>query len=266
MKKLILILLFVPLLSFGQGFGNSYGESKQQIKYVDATLHLKEILAMQALLSENRINEFTDFTDKNFYINTEGQSFSKYDVSKDQDVHIGFNIFENTEDYSSPFGLLVLYMINTSEGARNFESMDEINKFKRIILKSLDIGTLNMFGFNNMVGQISKKSPEMIKIHDRYNASIKSGDGWMKMRVSNTVKMGVDKYSFFGPGKTTRTDLEFLSKNTEKGYLFAIRVTSYYGQYRTKDGEIGNSINKNPFNLSFFMALQNLNDRIWDDI
>ena len=232
-------------------------------------MHLKEVLAIQALLSENRIDEFKDFIDKNNYLSAGSQNFAKLDLSRNSknNVLFMFRIIENNENNSSKFSLILLYKIKNKDGetSRDFKSIDERNTFKSIILKSLDIGTVNLSGFNNMVRQISEKTPKNIKIIDRYNVLIGGGDKWTPYRASNTSQTDISTYSFFGPGKTSRTDLKFLSKETESGYGFAIRINSYYGEYGTKDGEYENSIDKEPFNLSFFMGLENLNDRIWSD-
>ena len=261
MKKLLLLLGFLS-------FSNTIA---QTLLYPDIKLkqHLKEIIAIQSLIAENRVDELYDFMNNNNYVPMENQAYVKYfDDDEQNEVSFMFSIDQTKESDYIPIYLTVRFLIKDNGSLRKFK-IEEAEVLKNKMIKLLEPSSMNFYAFNNMVSQVSKFDPSPIKMIDRYNAVLDQKTGSINLRVSNTMKITDYECYFWGPGKTTYTHLswQFYRENeSSKEYSFSILIKSKNELYRNATNfESTNPIDKKPFNTQFFMSLENFNDRIWMD-
>ena len=175
MKKLLLLL---GLLNFSNTIA-------QTLLYPDVKLkqHLKEIIAIQSLIAENRVDEFNDFMNKNYYVSLENQSYAKFDNDEQNEVSFMLSIEQtNGSDYF-PFSLRVMFLIKNNGSPRKFK-IEEAEFLKNKMIKLLEPSSMNFYAFNNMVSQVSKFDPSPIKMIDRYNAVLDQKNGSINLRVS----------------------------------------------------------------------------------
>ena len=107
------------------------------------------------------------------------------------------------------------------------------------------------------------------KYVDKYSYRVKQNlndpnSDWKVVKASNWSSLGSTEkqwvYSFYGPGKLDKIDL-IIPKLEDKTSSEEVSPF-YYIIPRTTNGSYDKT---NQINIDFFMALNNWNDRIWDD-
>lgn len=255
MKKTFLIISFI--------FINTNLFS--QINFPDAKQCLKEFLAIQALLAENRIDEVKEFIIKNSYHYLDEDSYYKYDLLNppiENDIIPIINICEisNQNQMFCHYYIKIFFMrIDKNDKKKIVEDKGELQTIENIMKNQYELG---MPFFTLKSYTIEKIPKEMIieKI-DRYNIKISStkSSNYSILKASNfTLYPNFDNknlVNFLGPGKTTATVISHVHNKTNE-YGYHIEITSF----KTNSPE-----KKEKFNIDFFMSLKDFNDRIWDD-
>ena len=235
----------------------------EKINYPYVKEELKEFLAIQGLLSENRMSELISFFKENDYYSIPGLETPTYQkIYFDEDL-IQINAFIQIQsgkfgDSSVDNSLEIYFNIKNNQDSTIFyPNKENALLIQQFIRNEMELGIAYMF-FKQMIKEL-----EFEEI-DRY--TVKSAYGKI-YKASNfmTVPPGTEKsITFFGPGKTSFTSIYFDTPigpvNEGGGYLCRIRIGSKKLDTLDKD-----PIEKDPFNLRFFMSLKNFNDRIWAD-
>jgi hypothetical protein len=254
MKKLIfLILLFSSIKVISQ------------VNYPNAKQHLKEFIAIQSLLAENRMEDL-----KTFCINYNYLAEVSYDEIrliklmdgeyKENDIIALITLKTGGENPVSYNYIEIFFMRDQNGKTSIFFSLDECKSIENIIQNTYEIGTLYSFLPNN-----TKYSGVNIEEIDRYNfiiSPIKNPDQKRYINASNFYRNQFIKDNpvcFAGPGKNLGIILKYfepIKDKVEEKYAYKMRIYSL----KLPDAE---SLEK--FNVDFFMSLKNFNDRIWLD-
>tara|TARA_R110002073_G_scaffold134209_1_gene281838 strand:+ start:399 stop:1205 length:807 start_codon:yes stop_codon:yes gene_type:complete len=267
MKKII--LLFFAVISC-QTYAQTYSmpipsdvinSSNNEVFYSGLKQHLKEMISLQSLLSENRIEEIGDFMTENGYLSREAMSYEKFE----QPLKYRISIFiteinqEKFNDFSVVFSF---FKILEGSEYSNSLTLEELNSLKTHLIKILDPTFDNYYGHRDFVKKVTEQRPGTIKIVDRYKAIIDQASGPLISRASNTTISFKDNYLFWGPGKTLYTNLEWkIKEESPDSYKVYLQLKSHNSQ----SSNYPNPIDKKPFNTKYFMSLENFNDRIWLD-
>lgn len=242
-----------------------------QVNYPNAKQDLKEFIAIQSLLAENRINDAKNFLLNNNYI-AGNDMFMKFDDYLNNDDIISLISIKNggKNEYADNY-LEILFA--KKKWKNNYEinfSLEECNSIKIIIQNLCEPG----IPYNLLIkmDDLEKKSKNFMHLEkiDRYHYKLYSEDNNPKYtqyyNASNFLRLGTldknkkDNIGFFGPGKALMTELLFLkpteSKEEEGKYIMKLQIASI----KSEDS----SENEN-FNINFFMGLKDFNDRIWQD-
>lgn len=252
----------------------SFVNLNSQIKFKLAPQYLKELIAIQSLIAENRDEELINFLLINQWEALEGKNqytkIKNNNGSDDNIVPILTIKFESSEIYYDRYIIVqfVKETINTVNNQKGYSVLtaDESNTIISTLKKSYDIG-LNYSYFKDLYdykgnGEIitAKLSRYKIKVYNKkkpedvafYNCS-----NFMNLEAFN--KPNSD--GFFGPGITLYTELNYFKvphNKFEGKYNCGIILTSAKNNANEKKIE--------KFDLDFFMGLDNFNDRIWLDI
>lgn len=241
----------------------------QELIYENAKDDLKEFLAIQALLAENRFEELTSFLQENDYysIPSNGSiSYSKivfdrkpYEVSPIIQIESG----KFSSDYVDN-SVSIFFTFNKNNGENSFTfSENEAFKIKQSIINQIEIG-IPYKGIKELSDQYDSDSENNIEKIDRYTIKIVNNNDPNDFKIykaSNFMyfEQIKDRVFFMGPGKTMWTEiiLEDPLPTKDPG-RYMIRII-------TRSHKVENPQEINPFNLKFFMSLKNFNDRIWTD-
>ena len=263
MKKLI--LTFVLVFSFVN--------LNSQIKFKLAPQCLKELIAIQSLIAENRNEELINFLLKNQWEALEGKNqYTKIKINNGSDDNIVPILtikFESSEIYYDRY-IVVIFVIETINSSTNqleysvltgYESDSIISTLKQSYEMGLYYPMFKDLYDYKSEGEIitEKLSRYKIKVYNKkkpedvafYNCS-----NFMNLEVFN--KPNSD--GFFGPGNILYTELEYFKvphNKFEGKYNCGIMLTSAKNNANEKKIE--------KFDLDFFMGLDNFNDRIWLD-
>jgi len=233
----------------------------EKINYPYVKEELKEFLAIQGLLSENRMSELISFFNENDYYSVPGLETPTYQKIYVDDDFILLNVFMQihsgkfSEAYVDNSLTIYFNIKNNQDSTIFYPSKENALLIQQLIRNEMELGLAYII-FKGMTNSEIKDEFEEI---DRY--TVKSADGKI-YKVSNfmTIPGAEDSITFFGPGKTSYTSIYFDNPvgpvNEGGGYLCKIRI----GSTKLKDPK-----EKDPFNLRFFMSLKNFNDRIWAD-
>ena len=262
MKKLLFVLLLVHMVSFGQT-----KEDQQTSVFIKKSI--KELISIQSLLAENRIDEFNSFINDNNFIPSGKNLYTKLlDKTNDKrKLGYGFHVFENPRENNASIGIGVYFVDLDTGKILSFTSKEKANLFVELFADALEVGSRNLYGFNNMKNQIVEKYPDKIKVIDRYKFLLLTKNEWIPYSVSNTTRMWESFYAFFGPGKTAYTGLDFKIEkpNSSSFYELRIIITSNIEKIKLKDENFVNPFERQSFDLDFFMGLDSFNDIIWND-
>ena len=241
----------------------------QELKYENAKDDLKEFLAIQALLSENRFEELTSFLQENDYYSIPSDDSILYSkIVLDRKPYEVFPLIEiQSGRFSSDYvdnSVVIAFNFNKNNGENIFTfSENEALKIRQSIIDQIEIGIPYM-GIKQLFDQYDSSSeitPEKI---DRYTLKIVNNNDPNDFKIhkaSNFIYLESAKniVFFMGPGKTNWTEIvledPILTKDPGR-YILTIATRSQKAE---------NPQDINPFNLKFFMSLKNFNDRIWAD-
>lgn len=274
MKNLIYLFLFVSFVSFSQA----------NIKYENGTQDLKELIVIQTLLAENRIDDLSDFIINNNYVSANENTFYKLEQENPRKKGEIFPIFSiedlptsmDNNTYSNKF--IVVNFSNTIENwnsaegiVSNFKHYYGLSKYE--CEKIFDIVTsvpklgypyLMFKGFKEFYDKDENYIVEQI---DRYTLKVydsKKGEETI-FQASNFYNSTEEitngtNINFIGPGEVATTQLRYRmdeEKESESGdlqYSVTLGILSFKADWP-----------KDKMNVDFFMSLKNFNDRIWID-
>lgn len=241
------------------------------------TQTLKELIAIRTLLAENRISDFSEFTEKYKYVNTnnleDGRSLfikPSYLVGKSEDYNkdnltVGFFVGGDER--------FIAFLTKTNDDGTYLGEISKLQRHNILVrlFESMQVGMpYNMFklmkdGFLNNPDFINKKMD--FENISRYKFRVGSKDrlsDWKTYTASNFTTFLSDEtkhvFTFFGPGKIDDISI-IVPKHNDADWndkvspLFLIEVQKISDSYADKE----------PFNIPFFMSLKNFNDRIWLD-
>jgi hypothetical protein len=237
-----------------------------QEDFYDQTL--KEFIAIQTLIAENRVNDLSDFLDKYSYIAVNETTFTKFDVEGKIPNNLYFTFVVG--DDKNITGIITKKISDNQLKLKMTKS--ELHSLWANLLSNIELGMpYNMFKFikdsyiNKDGDGLEESEYEII---NRYKIKIKANKeaDWQTFSASNfnTQTNPNEKYwvyTFMGPGKLDWIDIYFnkfqdLDANDEVGGIsFYFRVVKNQDSYEKEE----------PINIPFFMAVKNFNDRIWDD-
>jgi|TARA_B110000259_G_scaffold125523_1_gene142060 hypothetical protein len=258
MKKTIYLIIFVliPTSLFAQE--DFY------------TKTLKELIAIQTLIAENRVSDLSDFLDEYSYVAANEKRFVKYDPDN-AILNNLFVFFEIKDDKN----IVCIITKKEFEGrARLKIPKSELHSLWSSLLSNVEIGMpYSMFKFIkdsyiNKNGEGLEDSEykliDSYKLKTRFNEN----DDWKTHSASNfnTAKTN-DKfwvYTFMGPGKLDSIDIYF-PKSQEQGESDVVDTLFYFNVPEISILTPFLLENKEPINIPFFMGLKNFNDRIWND-
>ena len=231
------------------------------------TQTLKEFIAIQTLIAENRISDLSNFLDEYSYIAASDNWFAKFDLGGTfpENLSIAFLITDNNN-------IMGIITKKDNDNKTRFEmTKSELHSLWANLLSNIETGMpYNMFklikdSFINKDGEGLEESE--YQIINRYKIKAKGNKeaDWQTYSASN-FNSGLKTnekywvYTFMGPGKLDWIDIYFnkfdeknSNENVPVGFYF--QVQKNYQSYEDKD----------PINIPFFMSLKNFNDRIWND-
>lgn len=264
MKKNNLIILISIVLNFVVFNNQINAQYSKEINYSNAKEDLKEFLAIQALLSENRMNELINFFDENNYYSVPGletPTYSKIKIdSKSTEIHSMIQIESGKfPDAYVDNSLSIYFNIKPNEDSPILYP----NEKNALLIQQYIRNEMESGLPYSIFTQMNLEELGLEKI-DRYTVRDINKDKYGKLNVfkaSNFINTPGydDEVTFYGPGKTSWTVVMFdkpVPLNNDGAYLCKITIAS---------GTPDPQKNITPFNLKFFMGLKNFNDRIWLD-
>lgn len=255
-KKILLILmLFI--------YTNIYS----QVNFPNAKQCLKELLAMQALLAENRMDELKIFILNNNYQYLDETYFCKYDLlnpPKENDVipvvTISNIVNQNKLFYDNYIEIVFIKIKNNKQEL--VENKEDLQAIEGIIKNQYDIGSpyflLKSYTNDNIPNEM------VVEKVDKYHLKISStkAEGTTNVNASNFTLFpnnDINKVYFLGPGKAAATLISHVhSFSDDPKYNYSIQIASLRNSNEDAEKE-------EVFNIEFFMSLKNFNDRIWLD-
>jgi hypothetical protein len=246
-----------------------------QVNFPTANQDLKELIAIQSLLAENRMEDLKTFlTDNNYLVISDDNQIclKKIDIDgliKENDIHVLIYIRSGgKKPYADNYIQTFFYRESGAKIDMTF-SIDECESIENIIQNTYTTGTpYTMLPSAN--SNIEYGEGVNVEKIDRYNFIISPKNNPNKktyLKASNFFKLSAlnqrygNNIAFFGPGKSLLTEIIFQkpmeSESRGEGkYLYFIELAS-----QISDGVEA----KDKFNVDFFMSLKNFNDRIWLD-
>lgn len=254
----LLISLFINNL-YSQ---NDNTKLNDEIKYTFVKQDLKEFLTIQALLSENRMDELIEFLDENNYAFFEGErdrglQYFKNRNNLNEVVPIVIIQSGKNEEGFIDNSLLIYFGFNDKNTVQWTYSSLDAQTISHLFRSSIDIGYM----FPMFEGIITNETLDVETI-DRYTKKLipKKNPEFAKIvKASNfySFEEWPNDIFFAGPGKTNFTVIKFNSHlKNDNGNMANIFI---------KSGKLEDPSSEKPFNLDFFFNLKNLNDRIWLD-
>jgi hypothetical protein len=252
MKKLIFLLLLFPCIKL-----------KGQVYYPNANQDLKEFIAIQSLLVENRLDDLKIFFKNNSYVAIPGKEnmYTKFDLDRIKEDNITFLISINSNHpYGYAKNMIRIRFFKYKNDKITVFSLDDCKTIENII-KNIYI-TGPMYSMISSLSEYKKANGMNVEKIDRYTYktySDKKPNEIVLQKASNFFRLADDKIAFFGPGKSSFTNLIYIEPI----------ITEVEGKYYF-DMELASSLDENyekneKFNVDFFMSLKNFNDRIWQD-
>ena len=228
---------------------------------------LKEFIAIQTLIAENRVNDLSDFLDKYSYIAVNETTFTKFDV--EGNIPNNLSVIFVVEDEKNITGIIAKKISDNKLKLKMTKS--ELHSLWSNLVSNIELGLpYHLFklikdSYINKDGDGLEESE--YEIINRYKIKTKANKeaDWQTYSASNFNAQKTNEkfwvYTFLGPGKLDWIDIYFnkfqdLDANDEVGGIgFYFRVVKKQDSYDKKE----------PINIPFFMAIKNFNDRIWDD-
>jgi hypothetical protein len=238
-----------------------------QISYPNAKQYLKEFLAIQALLAENRMDDLSTFFANNNYVGQE-DLFMKLNENLDiSDEYIipGIRIRSGGKnDYADNY-LEIIFFKQTANGITVSLSIQEVTDIKNIIQSLYETGL--PYPMIEAYGNYKKTNHINVEKIDRYKYKIysdKSPKDIHYIIASNFFNMSAinknlkNQIAFYGPGKSLYTQITYfepIDSNIPGKFHYNMHLASVINKHSKSD----------KFNVDFFMSLNDFNDRIWTD-
>lgn len=231
------------------------------------TQTLKEFIAIQTLIAENRISDLSNFLDEYSYIAAEDNWFAKFDLggTLPKNLSVYFLITDNNN-------IMGMITKRDNDNKPRFEmTKSELHSLWAGLLSNIEVGMpYNMFEFIkesyvNKDGEGLEESEYQLINRYKIKARGNKEADWQTFSASNfNSQMNSNEkfwvYTFMGPGKLDWINIYFnkfdeKSSNDNVPVGFFFQVQKNLESYEDKD----------PINIPFFMSLKNFNDRIWND-
>ena len=289
-KELSILMIMFYSLAFSQFIKHEppsnewdiYPETN--IRYSNGKEDLKEILTLQSLLAEDRIDEMFEMMGKFGYILFGENLYCKNPINNDiteneiEPVIILKNFGGNKKImyYENYLQVLFSLTIKTDKG---IERIVRVNYKQAAQMRNI---VLTLFPMGNPYNSLKNFFDEKLEMGedttmewvDRYTVKINNPLETTIYKVSNfsplppmlKEKEGYKTYIFEGPGKAESTHIlfkNFSNNSDDKGkylvpnLLFFSSISDIFKTFKPESRE--------PFNIDFFMSLENFNDRIWRD-
>ena len=254
------------------------------ISYSNGKEDLKEILTIQSLLAENRTDEMFKMMDKFGYsgVPDADNIYWKYDFNNDineneiQPIIFIRNLGNNNNYYENYLTVAFALSVKTSDGIIrsmnvNYKQAAQMNN---IVTTLFPIGNSYRFLKNTWNEDMGLEDDTTMEWVDRYTVKINNPKKTSIYKVSNFSNLspflkkieGYKTYIFEGPGKAESTSIylkDFSNDPNDKGEYSVPDLT-----FRSSISDIFKTFkpeSRDPFNIDFFMSLENFNDRIWRD-
>ena len=256
------------------------------ISYSNGKEDLKEILVLQSLLAENRVDEMFKMLGKFGYIpfpdientywkNTNNPNYTENEMTPvifiknlgstgvfyENYLKVWFNLIikDNVSSQLSSTGIVPYKQAVRMQNLINIQLYPIGNQYK-YLKSSWDGMGLPEDTTKEWVDRYTLKitSPKLTSIYKASNFST--------LPIGMRQKEGFTTFLFNGPGKAYNTtmDIQVLTvyPNDKSKYWapvinFASSVTDMFKTFKPES--------RQPFNIDFFMSLENFNDRIWYD-
>lgn len=240
---------------------NAFFCSAQEAFY---TKTLKELIAFETLIKENRISDLNKLIDESHYMGLEDNSFCKFKVIDDTVPDDMFVTFQITDKNNLK---VVIGKIDENNSPKLKMTKAERNYIWKDVFSVIEVGLpygiyKDMLKFYENEKGDSLQFEKINRYEHRYKEDGKSD--WKTIKASNfTTMFSSEKaiiYNFFGPGQISKMDI-ILPLDNDKGWND--EVSPFF--YVTAAGLRESQTIPPPINIPFFMSLKNFNDRIWID-
>lgn len=228
------------------------------------TKTLKELIAFETLIKENRISDLNKLIDESLYMGLENNSFGKFKIIDETVPDDMFVIFQITDDNN----LKVIIGKTDENNSPKFKmTKAERNNIWSDFFSVIEVG-LPYGLYEDITEQLEDDKGDSLQFEkiSRYEHRHKV-DGkydWKTNKASNFTTMFSNEkaifYTFFGPGQILKIDI-IVPKDDDKGWND--EVSPFF--YVTATGLLESQTIPPPINIPFFMSLKNFNDRIWID-
>lgn len=232
---------------------------------------LKEFIAIQTLIAENRIDDFSRFTDDYSYIAAEKNIYVKLPKTTKNSPEGVFPFFYIDEGKNLTCGL------TRKDSAGNFKlklTKRELFQIWQELFKSMKPGlpyhmykTWREFCENEDGEGRSEADWEDLGRYKLRMGNKNKKFPWKTYEASNfTTIWSTDQaliYHFLGPGKIDYIEIKF-PKYEDKEWDEEVNVFFFINVNKMTFSNSPSNDN-DPFNIPFFMSLKNFNDRIWAD-
>ena len=228
------------------------------------TKTLKELIAFETLIKENRISDLNKLIDESLYMGLENNSFGKFKIIDETVPDDMFVIFQITDDNN----LKVIIGKTDENNSPKFKmTKAERNNIWSDFFSVIEVG-LPYGLYKDITEQLEDEKGDSLQFEkiNRYEHRHKV-DGkydWQTTKASNFTTMFSTEetraISFLGPGQLSHIDI-LLPTDDDKGWFDEVSPFFYVvGRELLESQSI-----PPPINIPFFMSLKNFNDRIWID-
>jgi len=231
---------------------------------------LKELIAIQTLIAENRIDDFSKFTDDYSYVAGGENFFMKLENKISQGLDQPFFYITKSK------GLACGLMRQDSAGNLKLKSTKrELFQIWQVLFKSMEDGLLypiykdfrEVFENGDDVENRDKVDWKSLGRYKYKSGTKGKEESWTTTTASNfSTMLSTDKeliYMFMGPGKIDYLQIRF-PRHNDKQWDDEVKIYFFIDVIKMKWPNNPSNV-KEPFNIPFFMSLKNFNDRIWLD-
>jgi len=243
--------------------------------------YLKELIVIETLIVENRVDELDKFLSEYGYIAAGEGSFLKFEFLSKKSIRLMFFITDGS-DGSKPYLVATLedkkktnnehskigngiksevtnnWMMMLQEVTENLGTVWMMYKLQADAWEKKEVGGIEEDQYDDIYESINRYSFRTKSKLDPANSK------WEVTKASNwsTWMTTEDRwiYSFHGPGKLDWLEFIFPKHNDKASHE---EISSMFYIVPRTQYETGGE--KDEINIDFFMALNNWNDRIWND-
>jgi hypothetical protein len=242
-----------------------------QVNYPNAKQYLKEFIAIQSLLAENRTDDLKVFFANYGYTavpDVEGMFAKAVDLglTKENEIFPTLFIKSGGENEYVDNYIEIIFLKKQNNKLENKLSLEDCESLKNIIQNLYETG----FWYTTLESFKNFKKTNSVNVEkiDRYNYKAYSDEKPEDITIykaSNFFRLFADdnnkkdNVAFAGPGKILSTELMYeepLKSEVEGKYYYKMKLASW---------KLKETDSTEKFNVDFFMSLKNFNDRIWLD-